>query len=152
MNPSDYRLPPPCPRSWQSLAATPDSAVRHCDDCDSAVHWVATPAELAAQAKAGRCVAMAVSAPDDPTPQRAWVGFPQGMIFHNVWLTKQSLTAQQVYCLSREMLQGIYSLYEIRDKAAREEILVIDNVEPSHAKRLIALLAEQGIQARMEVI
>lgn len=151
MNPSDYHLPPSCPRSWQSLATTPDSAVRYCDDCASTVHWVATPAELVAQAKAGRCVAMAASEPDaDMPPDMLWLGFPEGMKYYRLVLTIQRLNARQTYWLFTEIWMRTKPLPEIQHKAARQEIILRDDIHFDEAEKLLGILTELGIQARIE--
>jgi hypothetical protein len=55
-----------CPRTWDSLAPTTDPKVRSCDECRRDVHFCDDDDELIANAREGRCVAMA-------PPVEAWV-------------------------------------------------------------------------------
>ena len=54
-----YRFKFQCPKRWEELGVQFDLCVDHrrCGDCDRRVEFVATPEELAAQIRAGTCVA-----------------------------------------------------------------------------------------------
>ena len=45
-----------CPRTWESLDATADPELRHCQDCQEQVFRCHTVSEVAARARAGQCV------------------------------------------------------------------------------------------------
>lgn len=47
-----------CDRSWESFELTDNPGVRRCDGCDQLVYRCGTTAEAAAQARAGRCIAV----------------------------------------------------------------------------------------------
>jgi hypothetical protein len=67
-----------CPRTWDSLSATADSAIRYCDQCRERVYLCVTDLETIEHAKAGHCIArecphetelpaMVIGRPDVPT-------------------------------------------------------------------------------------
>lgn len=58
-----------CPRTWNSLAPTPNQQVRHCDDCDRQVHLSRDVREAEMNSRAGHCVALVMPEP----PRRALV-------------------------------------------------------------------------------
>ncbi len=45
-----------CDQRWSTLTPTADASVRHCAECQTAVHWCATEAEVAERARRGECV------------------------------------------------------------------------------------------------
>lgn len=49
-----------CPLKWQSLRATDDVAVRHCDLCDQRVYAVSSPEEFVERSKRRECVALEI--------------------------------------------------------------------------------------------
>jgi len=51
------RIKVDCPKIWDSLTPTADSAVRHCAQCKENVYFCATDAETIAHARAGHCIA-----------------------------------------------------------------------------------------------
>jgi hypothetical protein len=47
-----------CPMAWDALADTGDPSIRHCDDCQRAVHLCQTPQEFVRAGEQGHCVAI----------------------------------------------------------------------------------------------
>ena len=68
-----------CPRSWESIDPTADATVRHCGTCDRPVHLSRDAREAEANARVGRCVALAV--PDEPPSllRRIWNALAAGL-------------------------------------------------------------------------
>lgn len=58
-----------CDRTWGSLQATADEAVRYCAQCRHTVHYCRTPVELQAALVENRCVAVELHGAVDATPE-----------------------------------------------------------------------------------
>ena len=68
-----------CDRGWEDMSPTDESAVRHCAQCDEAVHYCATLTEARKHAERGHCVAVdlgIIRRDDDLAPRRRWLGRP----------------------------------------------------------------------------
>src|SRR5262245_37070957 len=65
-----------CPKQWNELKATADTAVRHCTSCKKLVYYCRTLPEAQDHARQGHCVAVQLGVlryPGDLTPEEtAW--------------------------------------------------------------------------------
>jgi uncharacterized protein (TIGR02996 family) len=69
-----------CPRRWQQLQPTKDSAVRYCDRCERRVYYCRSVDEAREHAQKGHCIAVDSRAErrygDLTLPQTMWLGEP----------------------------------------------------------------------------
>lgn len=47
-----------CPKTWDALGITEDSAIRYCDKCEQNVHFCHTDAQLVDAIHHNRCIAI----------------------------------------------------------------------------------------------
>lgn len=59
-----------CPQLWSKLTETADALVRDCRACARMVYLCSNPDEVAAQVKAGNCIAFGLA----PDGERAFIG------------------------------------------------------------------------------
>lgn len=105
-----------CPKRWETLVATEDEAVRHCQHCNERVYYCSTVADAETRAYAGQCVAIPKHLSDGgvqsetlgrPEPTRDWA---DRLFSYGPGAPKDAASLLVVYSTDDEMLGRSFTL------------------------------------------